>query len=140
MVSNFHIIQPTARPCHFGDAHEELHVVEDAGASHRVWCMPQGFLTSASKMLKEYIITKEGDKDVKNTNPAYETWVSLYQHVLGFLLSSLTREVLQQVAACKNVADVWKTVESSLWLPGLRVRGQYLHHPSYHSERKYEYC
>jgi hypothetical protein len=46
-------------------------------------------------MLDKFIITKEGDKDVKNANLAYEAWVALDQQVLGFLLSSVMREVLQ---------------------------------------------
>jgi hypothetical protein len=73
----------------------------------------EGFLTGTSKMPEEYIVTKEGDKDIKNPNPAHEAWVALDQQVLGFLLSSVTRKVLQQVATCKNAATVWKTIESS---------------------------
>jgi hypothetical protein len=54
----------------------------------------EGFLTGASKTPEEFIVTKDGDKEVKNANLTYETWVALDQQVLGFLLSSLTREVI----------------------------------------------
>jgi hypothetical protein len=33
--------------------------------------------------------------------------------VLGFLLSSVTRGVLQQVSTCKTVAAAWSTIEPS---------------------------
>jgi hypothetical protein len=71
----------------------------------------EGFLTGASKAPGEFIITKDGDKEVKNANPAYETWVTLDQQVLGFLLSSLTTEVIQQLATSKNVATTWQIIE-----------------------------
>jgi hypothetical protein len=70
----------------------------------------EGFLTGAFKAPEEFI----GDKDNKTTNPAHEVWLALDQQVMGFLLSSLTREVLQQVATCKNAAAAaWKTIEGS---------------------------
>jgi hypothetical protein len=40
-------------------------------------------------MPEEFIITKDGDKDVKNTNPTHENWVALDQQVISFLLSSI---------------------------------------------------
>jgi hypothetical protein len=38
--------------------------------------------------------------------------VALDQQILGFLMLSLSREVLQQVASCKTVVVAWKTIES----------------------------
>jgi hypothetical protein len=73
----------------------------------------EGFLTGSSKEPEEFIVTKEGDKEVNNINPAHEAWVALDQQVLGFLLSSLSREVLQQVMTCKTAAAAWKTIENS---------------------------
>jgi hypothetical protein len=50
---------------------------------------------------------------VKTPNPAHENWVAVDQQVLGFLLSSVTREVLQQVSTCKTAAAVWSNIEHS---------------------------
>jgi hypothetical protein len=54
-------------------------------------------------MPEEFIITKDGDKDVKNTNPTHENWVALDQQVISFLLSSIKRVFLQQVSTCKSM-------------------------------------
>jgi hypothetical protein len=74
----------------------------------------EGFLTGASKTSEEFIVTKDGDKEVKNDNPTYEIWVALDQQVIGILLSSLTREVIQQVATskkCDRCMAEWQTIE-----------------------------
>jgi hypothetical protein len=73
----------------------------------------EGFLTGTAKMPDEFIITKEGDKEIKTPNPAHENWVAMDQQVLGFLLSSVTREVLQQVSTYKSAAAAWNTIERS---------------------------
>jgi hypothetical protein len=70
----------------------------------------EGFLTSLSKASEELNVTTSGDKEEKSANLAHETWIALDQQVLGFLLSSLSREVLQQVTSCKNVTVAWKTI------------------------------
>jgi hypothetical protein len=71
----------------------------------------EGFLTGKSKMSDEYLTMTDGDKEVKIPNLAYEAWVALDQQVLGFLLSLVTREVLQQVSSCKTAVAAWKTIE-----------------------------
>jgi hypothetical protein len=73
----------------------------------------EGFLTGTAKMLGEFIVMKEGDKEIKTPNPAHENWVAMDQQVLGFLLSSVTREVLQQVSTYKSAAAAWNTIERS---------------------------
>jgi hypothetical protein len=70
----------------------------------------EGFLTGASKAHEEFIITTSGDKEEKSVNPAHEAWITLDQQVLGFLLSSQSWEVLQQVTSCKNAAAAWKLI------------------------------
>jgi hypothetical protein len=72
----------------------------------------EDFLIGASKAPKEFIVTKSGEKEEKTANLAHEVWIALDQQVLGFLLSSLTQKVLQQVTTCKSAAATWKTIEN----------------------------
>jgi hypothetical protein len=67
----------------------------------------EGFLTGAEKAPSK-IITSKDDKGqvVEEHNPAYSQWVAHDQVVLGYLLSSLTRETLVTVATCTHAADV----------------------------------
>ena len=58
----------------------------------------EGYLTGTTQVLEAEIDVKQGDKTIKGSNPAYEEWVATYQQVLGYLLSSLSREILTQVA------------------------------------------
>jgi hypothetical protein len=44
------------------------------------------------------ITTVVDDKPVKQYNPAYTPWVARDQAVLGYLLSTLTRETLMHVS------------------------------------------
>lgn len=71
----------------------------------------QGHLTGTSeKPEAEVTVTADG-KSTKKANPAFEDWEALDQQVLGYLLSSLSRDVLMQVAACETAAEVWATIE-----------------------------
>lgn len=71
----------------------------------------QGHLTSTSeKPEAEVTVTADG-KSTNKANPAFEDWEALDQQVLGYLLSSLSRDVLMQVAACETAAEVWATIE-----------------------------
>lgn len=55
---------------------------------------------------------KDGDKIVDEENPAYEEWFSTDQQVLGFLLSSLPRDILTQIASAKSAAEAWRAIGS----------------------------
>lgn len=55
---------------------------------------------------------KEGDKIVKVANLAYEEWYTTDQQVLGFVLASLTKEVLPQVSAKETAAELWMAIEA----------------------------
>ncbi|XP_072149321.1 uncharacterized protein [Setaria viridis] len=62
----------------------------------------------STKTLK---ITKE-DKTVEVVpNPVYVTWVAQDQQLLGYLLNSLTKDVLAQVATLTSSAEVWVVLE-----------------------------
>lgn len=44
------------------------------------------------------------------SNPAYKAWFAQDLQVLGFLFSSLTREILQQVAGATTAAQAWSMI------------------------------
>jgi hypothetical protein len=74
----------------------------------------EGYLTGIAKMPDEFIVMTDGDKEVKTPNLAHENWVVVGQQILSFLLSSVTRDVLQQVSTCKTAAAAaWNTIERS---------------------------
>lgn len=55
---------------------------------------------------------KVGDDLVKESvnNPAYSQWIAHDQQVLGYLLSTLSREVLVQVAHLESARQVWTAI------------------------------
>jgi hypothetical protein len=55
---------------------------------------------------------KYGDKVTKVTNPAYEDWRAMDQHVLSFLLASISKDVLVQIATKQMVAEAWQAIEA----------------------------
>jgi hypothetical protein len=58
----------------------------------------QDLLTSVKMALTKEIMTMVDDKPIKQINPAYSTWVARDQAILGYLLSTLTRETLMHVS------------------------------------------
>jgi histone deacetylase 1/2 len=55
---------------------------------------------------------QEIDTDGKKTpNPAYSTWLALDQQVFSYIVASLSKDVLKQVATCGTAAALWKTLE-----------------------------
>jgi hypothetical protein len=68
----------------------------------------EGFLIGAEKAPPMTLLTKhDKGNDVHQHNPAYSQWVTRDQAVLGYLLSSLTRETLVTVATSTRVAEAW---------------------------------
>ena len=68
----------------------------------------EGLLTGAEKSPEHFISVTNDDKTVsKVSNPAYTSWIVRDQAVLGYLLSSLTRETLMHVSRCVTAADAW---------------------------------
>jgi hypothetical protein len=71
----------------------------------------EGLLTGIEKSLKEFISIMNEDKTVvKQPNPAYSAWVARDQAILGYLLSSLTRETLLHVSRCKTAVQAWSAL------------------------------
>lgn len=55
---------------------------------------------------------KDGDAAGRAPNPAYEKWIIQDQQVLNYLFSSLSRNVMSQVAALDTSAAVWAAIEA----------------------------
>ena len=58
-------------------------------------------------------ITKEDKTEAIVPNPSYVTWVAKDQQLLGYLLNSLTKDVLAQVAMLTSSAQVWAFLEGT---------------------------
>jgi hypothetical protein len=64
-----------------------------------------GFLTGDAKAPDEKIKSKGADgHKVEVPNPDYENWEATDQQVLSYLLASLSKDILQQVALCTTAA------------------------------------
>jgi hypothetical protein len=64
--------------------------------------------TDSSPALRQYLIVTNVDKTTsKESNPAYASWMARDQAVLGYVLSSLTRETLMHVSRCSTAAQAW---------------------------------
>ncbi|WVZ92939.1 LOW QUALITY PROTEIN: hypothetical protein U9M48_038969 [Paspalum notatum var. saurae] len=73
----------------------------------------EGYLTGATKAPAATIKGKDdAGKEVNLPNPAFEDWVATDQQVLGFLLPSMSKEVLIQLSVCKTAREVWTVVEA----------------------------
>ncbi|KAF8665977.1 hypothetical protein HU200_054065 [Digitaria exilis] len=59
---------------------------------------------------KTVVVIKEDTSTTKVDNPAYATWLAQEQQVLGYILGSLSRDVLAQVATLTSTVDVWATL------------------------------
>jgi uncharacterized membrane protein YgcG len=67
----------------------------------------EDFLTGNEKQPEKDITVTIDKKSVKQRNPAYTAWMARDQTVLGYLLSSLTRETLMHVSWCTSSAQAW---------------------------------
>ena len=72
-----------------------------------------GYLTGTIAAPPEQIDGKDANgKDTKIVNPAYDAWFATDQQVLSFVLGSLGREVLTQVAAKETTVELWSAIEA----------------------------
>lgn len=73
----------------------------------------EGHLTGAAAAAAEEIAGKDSTgKDALVPNPEFAEWYYRDQQVLSFVLGSLGREVLAQVAAQDTAANLWSAVEA----------------------------
>lgn len=69
-------------------------------------------LTGETRAPPSEVFTKIDGKEVKTINSEYEDWYARDQQVLGFLLSSLSREALVPVFAKETAAQAWAKLET----------------------------
>jgi hypothetical protein len=72
-----------------------------------------GFLDGTSIKPAEQIKAKVGSTEEDVPNPAFVVWKAQEQQVLSYLLSSVSRDILVQIAALPTAAAVWKHLETS---------------------------
>lgn len=68
----------------------------------------EGYLTGATKSPSQMVTVppeKEGGRPTETINPAYEAWLAVDQQVLGYLFSSLSKEILTQVMTMDTAAQ-----------------------------------
>jgi hypothetical protein len=66
----------------------------------------EGYLTGKIiKLAAELVAKDDGDKEIKITNLDYEDWLAADQQVLSFLLASVSKDVLIQIAVKKTTTD-----------------------------------
>uniref|UniRef100_J3M9V3 Uncharacterized protein n=1 Tax=Oryza brachyantha TaxID=4533 RepID=J3M9V3_ORYBR len=70
----------------------------------------EGYLTGVKVAPAAQIEQKEEEKIKLVENPTYEEWFAADQQVLGFLLSSLSRDILNQVAGSRSSAQAWRAI------------------------------
>jgi hypothetical protein len=70
----------------------------------------EGFLTATDKMPAKTVRAKTGDTITETPNPEYTRWVTKDQALLGYLFSSLTREVLMSVITHSTSVEVWSVL------------------------------
>jgi hypothetical protein len=71
----------------------------------------EGLITSAEKVPEQSISVTNDDKTVsKEINPSYIAWIARDQSVLGYIISSLTRETMMHVSWCTTAAHAWSTL------------------------------
>lgn len=66
-----------------------------------------GHLTSATSAPAIEVDSQIEGKTCKVPNPAYNDWYATDQQVLGFIISSLSWEIVEHVATKKTTTDVW---------------------------------
>ncbi|WVZ57430.1 hypothetical protein U9M48_007816 [Paspalum notatum var. saurae] len=72
-----------------------------------------GILNGSTKAPPVTNTVTNSDKTTSTiSNPDYEQWLVQDQLVLGYLLNSLSKEVLAQVAVLTSAAEVWGTLET----------------------------
>jgi hypothetical protein len=65
----------------------------------------EGYLTGKIIKLAAELVAKDGDKEIKINNLDYEDWLAADQQVLSFLLASVSKDVLIQIAVKKTTTD-----------------------------------
>jgi hypothetical protein len=91
--------------------------------NHRLWCaqvLPvicaaqlEGFLDGSEKAPEKNLEIEKDFKKLTVPNPDYAVWRVCDQHVLTYLVTSLSREVLAGVASNATAAIMWAAISRS---------------------------
>ena len=69
------------------------------------------FLNSATPIPPKTVAKTAEKPEEQVPNPDYDVWVAKDQQILNYLLSSLSRDILAQVAALPTATAVWESIE-----------------------------
>jgi hypothetical protein len=75
-----------------------------------------GFLDGTNKAPAEKLKIKKGTTEEEEqdvSNPVFDVWKAQEQKVLNYLLTTVSRDVLVQIAALPSAVEVWKHIETS---------------------------
>jgi hypothetical protein len=72
----------------------------------------QGYLTGQTAKPAAKLEAKDSDKTIKVVNPAFVDWRAAYQQVLSFLLASVSKDVLIQIATKQTTSHAWSSIEA----------------------------
>jgi hypothetical protein len=70
----------------------------------------EDLLLGVETALAKTISVRSGDSTTDKPNPEYVAWISRDQALLGYLLTSQTREVLMGVSTLTSSAAIWSTL------------------------------
>jgi hypothetical protein len=92
--------------------------------NYRLWraevllviCMAQleGFIDGSERVPERNVEVKKDSRKLTIPNPDYSTWCMRDLHVLTYLVTSLSREVLVGVASNTMAADMWAAISMCL--------------------------
>jgi hypothetical protein len=87
----------------------------------------QGFLSGDNKPPAAELVIKGADgKEEKKPNLMLEDWEAMDQQVLSYLLSSLGKEILNQVSTFPTAAHAWTAIEklfgTQTWARAVNLR------------------
>jgi len=94
----------------------------------------QGYLDGSAVAPEEMIDVKHDGTTKKESNPEYIRWIALEQQVLGFLMISMTQEVMGQVATCVTPKAMWSLLEETC-ITVSSTDSQHVDRLGYNSER-----
>ncbi|XP_012704603.1 uncharacterized protein LOC105915193 [Setaria italica] len=80
----------------------------------------EGHLDGTAPVLAKEIDVTVVEKTIKSANPEYTKWVAHGQQVLGYLLTTMTRDVMVQVATTTTAAELW-SAEDNIYLSQTRA-------------------
>lgn len=73
----------------------------------------EGFLDGSEGEPPKTLTVDKDSKKMEVANPDYVVWRVRDQHVLTYLVTSLSREVLAGVSSCSTAADLWTAITRS---------------------------